>query len=481
MFDKKQFDREMEQTRCDQIEQIADYLASYITLNSHIREMKINREMDASTLQKIADTPIPAAGRDVRQVADEMVHDVFQHAMICQHPKFFSFVASAVSPYSLAGAVLTEIYNPHGGGWSEAPGACMIEEKLIKWMGGLAGYPVDTCGGVFVSGGSMANMSALIAARNAKLSETEYPLGVAYLSDQAHSSVAKGLRLIGFRNDQIVRIPTDDAFKMRTDLLEEAIRRDQAAGKKPFVVVGTMGTTNTGSIDPLSEIGDICRRCGLWFHVDGAYGGSILISDIYRNYAKGVEKSDSLSWDTHKWSLQTYSCSSVIVKDVNHLLNAFSEHPEYLEDVRSADHYDPWDLGPEMSRPHRALKLWFTLQAMGTDKLADIIDYSFYNAKLAQRRLLEKGTWEITSPPMCGAITFRYAPQGYDEAQLDALTSAISRRINDDGYAFIVTSTIKGKRVLRMCMINGNTTTEDVLSTVDYLDEIARKLTAPIQ
>ena len=478
MFDKKQFDLEMDQARREQTAQLADWLADYINLNSHIRELPINRQIDEAAMQKLAAMPIPAAGRDAREVADEMVHDVFQNALLCQHPKFFSFVASAVSPYSLAGSLLTDIYNPHGGGWEEAPAACLIEEKLIKWMGGLAGYPADTCGGVFVSGGSMANMSAMIAARNAKLAEADYPLGVAYLSDQTHSSVAKDLRLIGFRRDQIVIIPTDDVFKMRTDLLEEAIRRDITAGKKPFAVVGTIGTTNTGSIDPLEEIGAICRRYDLWFHVDGAYGGSILISDIYRNYAKGVELSDSLSWDTHKWSLQTYSCSSLIAKNVEHLVSAFAENPEYLEDIRSKEHHDPWDLGPEMSRPHRALKLWFTLQAMGTDRLADIIDYSFYNAITACRCLQEKGNWEITSPPMCGALTFRYVKAGYTGQQLDELASAISRRINDDGFAYIVTSTIKGKRVLRLCLINGNTTTEDVISSIDYLDEIARELTA---
>lgn len=323
----------------------------------------------------------------------------------------------------------------------------------------------------------MANMSALIAARTSRLTETEYPLGVAYLSDQTHSSVAKGLRLIGFRRDQIVIIPTDDVFKMRTDLLEEAVRRDISEGKKPFAVVGTIGTTNTGSIDPLEEIGTICRRYDLWFHVDGAYGASILFSDIYRNYAKGVELSDSISWDTHKWALQTYSCSSLIAKNVEHLTNAFAEHPEYLETIRSKEHHDPWDLGPEMSRPHRALKLWFTLQAMGTDKLADIIDYSFFNARCACQCLLEKGNWEIVSPPMCGALTFRYVREGCTEQQLDALTSAISKQINDDGFAYIVTSTIKGKRVLRLCLINGNTTTEDVVSSIDRLDRIARELT----
>ncbi len=477
MLDKRQFDLEMDNARREQVTELADYLAGYIRLNSQIRGMKISSEPDEVTLRKIADTPIPLTGRDPREVADELVENVFQRGMLVQHPRFFSFVAGAVSPYSLAGSILTDIYNPHGGGWNEAPGACLIEEKLIKWMGSLAGYPEDTVGGLFVSGGSMANITALCAARGSRLAETEYPLGVAYLSDQTHSSVAKGLRIIGFRADQIVRIPTDDDFRIRPDLLEEAVRRDLADGKKPFVVVGTMGTTNTGAIDPLPELAAICRKYGMWFHIDGAYGGSILISDIYRNYAKGVELSDSLSWDTHKWAMQTYSCSSVVVRDKNDLLAVFSEHPEYLADTRSAEHSDPWDLGPEMSRPHRAIKLWFTLQAMGTDKLADVIDYSFYNARLAERRLAQYENWELTSKPMCGTLTFRYAPAGYSPAELDELSAAISRRVIEEDCAYIVTSVIKGRRVLRLCLINGNTTSEDVTETIDRLDAIARELT----
>lgn len=476
MFDKKQFDDDMGKVRNAQINDIAEYLTDYIKLNASIRDMKIEYKMDGETLDKLIKMPIPRAGRDPKQVMDELAEDVLQKSMILQHPRFFAFVTSAVSPYSLMASILTDIYNPHGGAYMETPGACIIEEKLISWMGGLAGYPQEGCGGLFVSGGSMANMTALIAARESRLNENEYPIGVAYLSDQTHSSVAKGLRMIGLRKDQIVIIPTDEDYKMRMDLLEEKISSDLAEGKKPFVVIGSLGTTNTGSIDPLMDIGNICQKYGLWFHVDGAYGGSVLFSDIYRNYAKGVELSDSLSWDTHKWALQIYSCSSLIVKNKDTLLNSFSQHPEYLEDIRCQEHNDPWDMGPEMTRPHRSLKLWCTLQAMGTDLLADVIDYSFYNANVAKRELEKDSNWEITSKPMCGAITFRFAPKGYNEAQLDEINSMISKKIIEDGYAFIVTTVLKGKRVLRLCLINGNTTTDDVIGTIDYLKKISHSL-----
>lgn len=476
MLNKQQYDNRMDLERQEQVQYLADYLSDFAKRHANIRDMKVNQVPDEQLIAELNAIPISQAGRPAKEVADELVQKVLVNSMQLQHPRFFSFVNCAVSPYSLAGSVLTEIFNPNAGGYMLAPAACEIEQKLIRWMGGLAGYPQDTCSGLFVSGGSMANMTALIAARESRLAEDEYPLGVAYLSDQTHSSVAKGLRMIGFRRDQIVKIPTDDDFRMRTDLLDEAIAADLAAGKKPFVVVGTIGTTNTGSIDPLSAIGDICQKYNLWFHIDGAYGGSILISDIYRNYAKGVEKSDSLSWDTHKWALQTYSCSAIIARNRDTLVNAFVEHPEYLEDIITEDHVDGWDMGPEMSRPHRALKLWFTVQAMGTDLLADVIDFTFHNAKQCELRLRSYPNWEIVSKPMCGAINFRYAPEGWSKEKIDQLNLDISKRIDADEFAYIVTSVLKEKRVLRMCMLSSNTTEEDVVETVDYLDKIAREL-----
>lgn len=475
MFDWLEYDETVKKEYAEQEERLSMFLKRYIEKNSKIRELPIFEEPSRETLDRIAATDIPRKGRDPLEVGEELVNDVFEQAMLVQHPRFFSFVASAVSPYSLAGSVLTDIYNLHGGGWSEAPGACMIEEKLIQWMGSCAGYTEDKVGGVFLSGGSMANMTAMAAARDAKLDPYDFGKGTVYFSEQTHSSNEKGLRIIGFRQDQLVKIPVDDDFKIRTDLLEEAIKKDVAEGKKPFAVIGNLGTTNTGSIDPLDEIGAIAAKYNLWFHVDGAFGGSVLLSPIYSNLAKGIELSDSFSWDTHKWLMQTYSCSSIIVKDRQNLLNSFTEHPEYLADVSSSEHADAWDLGPEMSRPHRAIKLWYTVQASGTDLLAELIEYSFHNGKLVETELEKLPNWEIISKPCCGTINFRYAPPGLTGEQLDCLNEKISKAIIKSGFALIVTTTLKGKKTLRMCTINANTTETDIKQTIALLNEIAIK------
>ena len=476
MFDKKEYDLKIQKEREEQIREIAKYLEESVKINAHIRDLPISAKSNKESMEYVKNIPISNSSRPIKEVADEMVEHVYRNIDLIQHPRFFSYVASSVSPYSLLGSILTDIYNPNACGFGLASEACIIEEKLISYLGSLAGYNESLCGGLFSSGGSISNMSCLVAAREEKLKDEDYSLGTAYCSDQTHICVVKGLKMIGIKESQIRIIPTDENFKMRMDLLEEEIKKDIKNGRKPFAVVGTIGTTNTGSIDPLDKIGDICKKYNLWFHIDGAYGGSILFSEIYRNLAKGVEKSDSIAWDLHKWAMQTYSASAYIVKNKDYLLNAFSEYPEYLDDLKNEEHNDAWNLGPELSRPHRALKFWMTIQAMGTDLLSDVIDYSFYNANVCKEELEKDDHWEILSGPWCSTLNFRYVEDGLSEEELDDLCLKISKKCLLDNYAHIVTTTIKGKKTLRMCLINQNTNTDDVRETIAYLSKIAKEI-----
>ena len=483
MLDKKQYDAEMESVRKDTAKILQGYLDDNIRFIERLNGHKIvPAKSDTASIERVKSWTIPRAGRDYREVSREMIDEVYNNGMQLQHPRFFSFVTTAVSPYSVMGSVLSDVYNLNCGGADLALQSAILEEKLLKWMGELAGYAdLEKAGGVFTSGGSVSNLTGIIAARESILASRDYSEGTAYVSDQTHSSVRKGLRMAGIRETQIRTIPTDEDFRMRTDLLREAVKADIACGKKPFIAVGTIATTNTGSIDPLAKIGDICEEFGMWFHIDGAFGGSVLLSDIYRNLVKGVEKADSFSWDFHKWALQTYSCSACVVKDRATLINAFIEHPEYLDDVQNEDYASGWDLGMEMSRPARHLKLWFTLQAMGTDRMADIIDYAFYNAKTAEKKISALSGWEIVSHASCGTLNFRYAPKDVDPSRYNELNKRISEAIAESGFAYMATTELRGMCVLRMCIINGNTTTENVLETIDFLDKTAIEQTRALQ
>jgi len=477
MLDRKQYDIEMDRVHQEEIKEITKYLTKYIEMNADMRNQKLNTLNNPKSMDYVKNTPIPTKGRDFKVVADELVENIFNNQSLLQHPRYLSLVCTSISPYALLGSILADIYNVNVAGGGFAPAANAVEEKLIAYMAGRVGYDTTKATGVFTSGGSLSNLTGMIAARENKLNHNaDLSRAVAYTSDQAHSSVVKGMKMMGLRPDQIRVIPSDEKFKIKLDVLQNMIADDVRNGLRPFLIVGTCGTTNTGSIDPLEELSKIAKQYDMWLHVDGAYGGSILFSDIYNNLAKGVELSDSFTWDTHKWSLQPYASSTVLCRDRNQWIDAFNEHPEYLEDVRGMENLDGWDRGIEMSRPFRAAKLWTTLQSLGTDKLADVIDYSFYNCSVMQDELAKHDYWEVIAPPMCAALNFRLAPKNVDPSKYNEITHKLSEKLNDTGYAYILTTTLRGKVCCRVCLINGNTTTEDIINTVEKLDAIAQEL-----
>ena len=261
---------------------------------------------------------------------------------------------------------------------------------------------------------------------------------------------------------------------MNTGALKTAVEQDLKQGKKPFAVIASAGTTNTGSVDPLKEISELCKTHEMWMHVDGAFGASALLSKKCKKDLEGIENSDSLSWDAHKWLLQTYGCSMVLVRNQNTLINSFSAHPEYLKDAESSEGcIEFWDLGPELTRPARSLKLWLTLQTIGTEKLEAIIDHGCAMAELAEKLVSEKRDWEIISHAHFGVVNFRCVPDSnMPESQLAILNQEIAKTLTDSGFAQIYTTELKGKKVLRMCTINPETTEKDIRDTIERLEEI---------
>lgn len=371
---------------------------------------------------------------------------------------------------------MTSAYNIHAGGSKLAPMVNCIEQKLLRWLCDQVGFGPQA-GGVFVSGGSMANITALTAARDNKLDDETLHLGVAYISDQTHSSVAKGLRIIGIPNKRIRKIPTNPDFTIRTDLLEEQIQKDSKEGLIPFVIIGTAGTTNTGSIDPLKELSAIAKRYQMWFHIDGAYGASILLSPKYKHLLEGAELADSISWDAHKWLYQTYGCAMVLVNDVQHLFHSFHVNPEYLKDIEGdLEHINTWDIGMELTRPARGLKLWLTLQILGTDLIGSAIEHGFQLADWAEEAVRELPDWEIISPSQLAMVNFRFAPKGLSKEQTDTLNEQISKKILDNGYAAVFTTVLHGQTVLRICALHPEAEKEDMYETIRLLDTFGKEL-----
>lgn len=457
---------------------LMNFIAEGTAFYEELPKASMYKEMRAETAARLKAMTIPTEGRDLESVYQEMKEDVYSSVLTVQHPRSFACIPSSMSLVSWMGDVMTNLYNPHASCEMNGPAVALIEKKLIDWLCSLAGYPDETGGGLFVSGGSIANLTALTAARDAKLTEAERIRSVIYVSDQTHSSVAKALHIIGFRREQIRIIASDDNFRMDMEALCKAVQADIDAERKPFAVVASAGTTNTGSVDSLVEIADLCETYGMWMHVDGAFGASALLSDIQRKKLAGIERSDSLSWDAHKWMQQTYGCSMVLMRDKANLTRSFFSHPEYLADVAENDaNIEFWDLGPELTRPARALKLWMTLQVLGKKHMAESIEHSCRLAELAEAEIRKLPGWEIISSAQFGIMNFRYVPD--TAASTDAvnkLQSILAEKVSTDGYALIFTTELKGKKVLRLCMINPRTSEEDVKTAIRLLDRFSREI-----
>lgn len=459
------------------LEQIAkNFIQTFFAQGTQLADSEVISQISGQELAQLQKIGIPAKGRTPDEVIAEMTEKIYPFGVHSNHPRFLGFVPSGASYLSWMGDLLTSAYNRHAGSYANFPTGCIIEDQLLLWLAGKAGFTED-CGRLFVSGGSMANLTALTVARDKMLTESDWHLGTAYVSDQTHSSVAKALHMIGIPGSHIRKLPTDQHFRMDLPAFHKALLQDLQQGLHPFVAVASAGTTNTGSVDPLKEIAALCRQYGLWLHVDGAFGASTLLSQRHRHLLDGLEASDSFSWDAHKWLFQTYGCGMVFVKDKKDMINTFHSHPEYLQDLDTEEEaLNPWNLGPELTRPARGLKLWLTLQVMGSDRMAEAIDHGFDLAAFAQQKLERIPHTEIISPAQMCVVNFRFHPPGLSEEELDRLNQKIARQITASGYAGVYTTELKGKKVLRLCILNPETSEEDICSILHWLNACCQKL-----
>ena len=455
-------------------EAVKAFVHDFCEHKHNINDQPVFIEPSDEQIEKIKNIGFPKKGRAVGEVVKELEDEVFKYSGTTDHPRFFAFVPGPASCVSWLGDVMTTAYNVHAGGSKMAPTVNCCEQDVIRWLCKKAGYS-EASGGIFVSGGSMANITALIAARDKKLCDDNFTKGVAYISDQTHSCVAKGLRSIGVSNKRIRIIPTDDEFKMIPSLLEEQIKRDIQDGFIPFAVVATAGTTNTGAIDPLREIGEIAHKYDIWYHVDAAFGGSVLVSDTHKHLLSGIEESDSIAWDAHKWLFQTYGCAAVLAKDINSLYKSFHVSPEYLKDIDSGEYnLNNFDLGIELTRPARGIKLWLTLQVLGTELISSAIDQGFKLAEYMEEAISSYQDFKIISHANLAMLNFRYEPGDLSKDECDLANEMISKAIVDSGYAVLFTTILHGLTVIRFCGIHPETTTSDIKETCKRLNEYAK-------
>ncbi|KAF4343593.1 l diaminobutyrate decarboxylase [Fusarium beomiforme] len=458
------------------LQSIAQRLASTTQDVKNDPIIKVAQPEDVPYLRKIG---TPGQSHSIDQVLEE-AFTAFDHRMRVNHPRFMGFIPSPTSPVAWLGDIVASAFNALGASKLQASGPVVIEKTLIGWLASRVGFP-SSAGGICVSGGSMANLMGIVLARDRFVPRGETSKAVAYLSDQTHYSVAKAMRLLGFDKEQIRRLPADGNFRLDPVLLAQAIQDDRKAGFVPFLVVGTCGTTNTGAIDPLPQIAEICQREQIWLHVDGAYGASATLSATRHETVDGLKYADSMSWDAHKCLFQTYSCGLLLVKDKSNLVRSFANEGDYLRDgvaIEDEDIPNFWNYSMELTRPaSRAMKLWFTLRVIGVDKIGGMIDHGFDLAERAEEELRKLADWEIVSSACLGVITFRYAPKGLTEDELEKINTGISKSLISSNKAGILTTKVRGKVALRICAWSPQLTLDDMSEIIHEANTLATKST----
>jgi glutamate/tyrosine decarboxylase-like PLP-dependent enzyme len=438
-------------------------------------EASIGRSPGREELEERLREDLPEAGQDPHAVLDQVEEDILPNTMRIDHPRFFGFVPGPNNFVSVLADALVSGFNVFSGTWISGAAAAQTELVVVDWLRELCGLP-ETAGGLFTSGGSMANVTGLAAARHAVLDDAVEG-AVAYCSDQTHSSVDRALRLLGFGSDQLRRLPHDDRYRLDPDRLAEAVRSDRAAGRRPFCVIANAGTTNTGAVDPLPRLADVADRHDLWLHVDGAYGAAAVICERGRTQLAGLDRADSLTLDPHKWLFQPFEIGGVLVRNQHHLRRAFRIEAEYLEDaVGAADEVNYSDYGIQLTRSFRALKLWMTLKVFGREAVAAAVTRGFERAEQAEQLLRERPGWTVVTPAQMGMVSFRCTPAGASRSEADALTRRLPRALKEEGTAMVTKTTLDGRPVLRFCPINPRTRPEDLRATLDQMDALRQTL-----
>lgn len=424
---------------------------------------------------------LPAEGMQHFELAERLA-SLLPYGVGNTHPRFFGWVHGAGNPGGVLAEIVAAAMNANLGGRDH--GAIYVEKQVLDWCRSMMGFPADS-GGLIVSGTSMATIIALKAARDARIGPDSRTRGAGgagltgYASAQAHSCVARAFDMLGLGSDALRLVPCLDDFTMDLSALGRMIAEDAKAGLTPFALIGTAGSVNLGAIDDLSGLADIAANKGLWFHVDGAFGATAILSERVRPRLKGMERADSLAFDFHKWLHVNYDAGCVLIRDRDAHLRAFSERPDYLApSARGLAAGNPWpvDFGPELSRGFRALKIWAHLLEHGTDKLGAAITRNVEQAAWLGARIDDTPDLERLAPATLNIVCFRYAPEG--TADPDALNEAIVIALQESGTAAPSTTRINGKLAIRVNLTNHRTTRPDLDLLLSEVLRLGRELSA---
>jgi glutamate/tyrosine decarboxylase-like PLP-dependent enzyme len=442
---------------------------------------------------------LPLAGQPLAQLLDDC-RVVIENSRHNGHPRFFGYVASPATPPGAFADLIASALNANVTSWRSGPAATEIERTVVGWLGRMIGYS-DNAHGLLTSGGSMANLTALLIAHRTHagadvssngLWNRAAPMTI-YASDQIHMSIPKAADILGLGRAQVRLVASDDRFRMNVDSLKQTIAADKENGLQPFCVVASAGTVNTGAVDPLAEIAEIAKEFGLWFHIDGAYGVLAALDETKRPLFRGLDQADSVSLDPHKWLYVPIDSGCLLFHDEARARAAFSfDGADYIKvhEQNADEAFAFWNYGPELSRRFRALKIWLTLRYYGVERVAAAISEDCALANYLGEQVRAAPDFELLAPPELSICCFRYVPTALQaklgtpenaapdqvelNTELDELNTKIMNVVQRGGRAYLSSATIDGKFALRACITNFRTTRADIDETLEIIRDAAR-------
>src|SRR5262245_2783596 len=435
--------------------------------------------------------PLPEHGSDPHTLLDGLAGLLFEHSLFNAHPRFFGYITAPPAPIGILGDFLAAALNPNVGAWTLSPAATEVESQTVRWIGELIGYPIK-CGGLLVSGGNMANFVCFLAARAAKAGWDVRERGVGgdsgrrlrvYASMETHTWIHKAADLAGLGTTSIRWIPTDGELRMDVAALRRQIETDAAAGDVPCIVVGTAGSVGTGAVDPLPAISALCKEYGVWFHVDGAYGGFAASLPDAPDDLHGLALADSVAIDPHKWLYAPIEAGCALVRSQDALRAAFAYHPPYYHFDEHATNYV--DYGPQNSRGFRALKVWLALRHAGAGGYRRMIGDDIRLSRVMADAVARHAELELATQNL-SITTFRYVPldlraavgEQETERHLDALNRELLDRLQRGGEVFVSNALVHGRYMLRACIVNFHTSRADVDAVPEIVVRIGRLVDA---
>ena len=440
------------------VDAVADHLGS-------LREQRVlTNGLPSDTRGRLSAPPAdePVA---FETLLTELQADVFPFAVREPHPRFMAYVPGCPTFPAILGDWLATGYNFFAGVWPVAEGPNAIELAVLEWFRQWIGMPAGS-GGLLTNGGSGATLTAIIAARHRAVGDdaSRLPRLTLYTSDQAHSAAIRAAWIAGIPRAQVRVLATDDDYRLRVVDVRRAIADDRAAGLLPLAVVVSAGTTNTGAIDPLDELADLCASEQVWLHADAAYGGFAALTERGGRMLAGLGRCDSVALDPHKWLFVPFECGSLLVRDPEHLRAAFQVLPEYLRDVAAGENGVNFaDYGEQLTRQSRALKVWLGVRYFGLAAIRAEIDRAMDMAAHAEACLRREPHIEVMAPAQLGVVCFRVRPRDMDDpAALDVLNERVNAAVGAAGRFLISSTRLRGAFTLRMCILSFRTTIDDV-------------------